>query len=524
MFRHWYDHLTETYTTSLQDSLADFKWPFIEKSESIVTKADIAKIGKNEVEALQAAIEILYRIQNRSQKDNSGVSDAAVDADSVNLPMRIMMKPLRRRFKYHFLKNKSTNNPAKPEWFISQLTAWAAAHRGFLTEYIQPVYDAVGEPLMAVMEFGQGLVAMAAEKLEVDLPIVLADDILLAHTIDEIIGFARDLASSMQYSRSQPSALAPLTVSPIFGRWLNMERKFAFEKVDSLFMEQQGNGGGSVWESEVGDILTPRAAETFLALLLSVTERYKFLPVANSRLDFLRLQIELIEDFRLRLVQLVRAEKESPLSSNLCPIINTLDHMSSVLATWAETPFFLQLQHQRVNMAAAVNDERLDVKADGESVANTDVIDSTVFSISLEELKYLKLTLVDEVVNAIFYTVTARSQRFRTETKWFKMADSGAAGAMAVSSAFCDMLQSLAFGLDTAKRRINVASFQLLWKQLAARLHTFILGKIVKSICVPIYCIIHFAVHPLPIPTSCPFCPFQLTPSPHLVNPFSLTQ
>ena len=45
----------------------------------------------------------------------------------------------------------------------------------------------------------------------------------------------------------------------------------------------------------LGDSLTPRAAETFLALLLSVTERYKFLPDSTLRLHFLKLQIDLIE-------------------------------------------------------------------------------------------------------------------------------------------------------------------------------------------------------------------------------------
>ncbi len=43
------------------------------------------------------------------------------------------------------------------------------------------------------------------------------------------------------------------------------------------------------------DSLTPRAAESFLALLLSVTERYKFLSATHHRQDFLQLQIDLIE-------------------------------------------------------------------------------------------------------------------------------------------------------------------------------------------------------------------------------------
>jgi hypothetical protein len=34
----------------------------------------------------------------------------------------------------------------------------------------------------------QALVALASDKLNVDIPIVMQDDVLLAHTIDETIG------------------------------------------------------------------------------------------------------------------------------------------------------------------------------------------------------------------------------------------------------------------------------------------------------------------------------------------------
>ena len=48
-----------------------------------------------------------------------------------------------------------------------------------------------------------------------------------------------------------------------------------------------------------------------------------------------------------------------------------------------------------------------------------------------------------------------------------------------VGPGFCDMLQALSFGLDTAKRRINSLAFQLLWKQLAGRLQAFILEEVI---------------------------------------------
>merc|ERR1712037_613134 len=90
-----------------------------------------------------------------------------------------------------------------------------------------------------------------------------------------------------------------------------MERKFAFEKLDSVLA-----GGEAAWQLEPGEGQVSRAADSFLAILLSVTERYKYLAVSLC------------------------SEQEDPLVSNFCPILCTVDHLTGVLGTWAETPFF----------------------------------------------------------------------------------------------------------------------------------------------------------------------------------------
>ena len=46
----------------------------------------------------------------------------------------------------------------------------------------------------------KGLVLMAIEKLEVDVPLVLDDDVLFAHTIDEVIG--KDINGKLMYHLS----------------------------------------------------------------------------------------------------------------------------------------------------------------------------------------------------------------------------------------------------------------------------------------------------------------------------------
>jgi len=210
--KHWYGVLCEKYTTALQSSLNLFGWPFIQSSEGKSAVDDRKKFAADDINVLQDSIEVLLRIQDTNVEN--------VDKSYMNMPMKILLKSLKTRFKFHFLGNKSTNNPAKPEWYTTQLSTWALMHRQFLSEYVQPVYDREEKPILAIMEFAQGLVAFAVDKLSIDIPIVMEDDFLFAHTIDEIIGFSREMSNLMKYSPSQPSVLQPLTCHAVFTRFL----------------------------------------------------------------------------------------------------------------------------------------------------------------------------------------------------------------------------------------------------------------------------------------------------------------
>ena len=121
------------------------------------------------------------------------------------------------------------------------------------------------------------------------------------------------------------------------------------------------------------------------------------------------------KDFRVRLVQLARTEKKSPLSSNLCPILNTLEHLILVLGNWAETPFFLNLQFQKSNVKPGSGE---DLEQGENTKPNPDSgMENTVFDDSVEELEYLRENLINEVVESIYYTITARSLKYRTEVR-----------------------------------------------------------------------------------------------------------
>ena len=75
------------------------------------------------------------------------------------------------------------------------------------------------------LEFMRGLVQLAVEKLHSELPHLQFDDTLFSHTVDETLGFDRELRDSYGYPPSQPSIIGVLTQAQIFVKWIHMEKK-----------------------------------------------------------------------------------------------------------------------------------------------------------------------------------------------------------------------------------------------------------------------------------------------------------
>ena len=65
------------------------------------------------------------------------------------------------------------------------------------------------------------------------------------------------------------------------------------------------------------------------------TDRYKSLPHSSQKLSFLDLQLELLEDFRVRIIQ-VKDNTHNPYSDCFCSILNTAHYVTEVLREWSE--------------------------------------------------------------------------------------------------------------------------------------------------------------------------------------------
>lgn len=103
------------------------------------------------------------------------------------------------------------------------------------------------------------------------------------------------------------------------------------EKMDSILLEP------SAWTfidpDNLEELKIPRCADQFIRLLDAMRERYCNLPQPGHQLQFLNLQLELIETFRRRLVYLLNNVDKS-VSPTM--VINAVNYVNSVLREWGE--------------------------------------------------------------------------------------------------------------------------------------------------------------------------------------------
>jgi len=109
-------------------------------------------------------------------------------------------------------------------------------------------------------------------------------------------------------------------------------------------------------------------------------------------LQFVELQLELIEEWRVRLVQLLREERPRPLASKLPAMLNSVSYVSAVLREWAEQPLLLQLQ----------------LYQQGD-------VQGCIFEDALQLLEGLADELLDTLTEAVLLDVKAKSREYRKD-------------------------------------------------------------------------------------------------------------
>lgn len=528
---HWYQVFTHRFTSEFDGVLRAIKWPFTSSSDGVhqppASPESLRRLCTLTQYLLQLSLPDNIATSEKSKRTDSLVASPAIvtDFERPLLPIHLLVKPLEVRFVFHFSGNKATNSRENPEWYFTQILKWISAHENFLHTRIQPVLNRCDhQNTSAKVEFMRGLVRLIIIKLAADFPEVQYDDDLFCSTVQETLNFEREISVTYGYPASQPSVLSVLTQARIFARWIHVERKFALELMDEIVSDK-----GAWLDVEGGE--AAHCGEQLILLLQGITDRYKRLPQPGHRLQFLELQLELLDDFRVRVLQVMKSERQEPLTSHYPAILNTVHHITATLHHWADLPFFVEMQyyqecfsHIQEQTAAALasynNTAASSTSPDDpasftfnshdlspvnssiapELLARQDALDSlnmnteipttsqlaevtgSVFDGTIKLYTHIEGEMVRMLASYVFSEVRARSQPYRRD-KWFHTTNPRAPVDFTKinepSPSICPFLEVLARHLHALRDVLAAPLFMQLWKIVADTLNKYVYEEVI---------------------------------------------
>ncbi|TRY75312.1 hypothetical protein TCAL_01658 [Tigriopus californicus] len=373
--------------------------------------------------------------------------------------LALLLQPLTRRFQYHFSGAKKTNSLVRPEWYLQQVKLWLERSRQFLDVMgagrgqTAPAEDSDWNRVHP--RLCQGLFGLIQTKLQQDLPVILEQDLVLSHAIDEMLLFTQAI-QDLGFDVDIPVSDRPIAVledtESIYLRWLQLEQKYAFEKIEAIILDEEG------WQASLVHPDVLKCVDSFVTLLQSLTTRFQILSRNELKLKFVILQCELLEDFRMRLVQILKLDiPQSQLvvtSDKSTMILNSADHIVSTIEEWTELPFFLRLQ--------SLSSEDLFLK----------VMDRFRFMIE-DNCKHIGLGIAKEI--------RSRSEDYRHPDHWLIELEHHDRIMDDVSVSALGMFQALISGLDTLSSKVKPNILHLILDTVAKELSDLIVNQVILT-------------------------------------------
>ncbi|XP_050299116.1 RAD50-interacting protein 1 [Anthonomus grandis grandis] len=475
---HWHTILRQKLSKDFELILKQMKWPFLSANFNLVTPIEA------NVHRLQIVAEYLVQIEippevNVTFEIPSGVLS---DFSPPCLPIQLLIEPLKKRFMYHFYGNRKTNRPDKPEWYFTQILTWVRDHQDYVGTWIQPVIDKFGlHHLDAKSDFIRSLVLLAAEKLNLELPELQYDDYLFSHSIDEALGFDKELRDVYNYPSNQPSIVAVLTQAPVLVKWLLMEKKYATEKMDAM-LSPNCSEAFDLLTSDVENLKITTCADAFITLLQTITERYECLPQPGHRLQFLELQLELLDDFRVRLLQIINAEEGDYMDSKVPMIANTLYYIENVLVDWGSMLHYLNLFYYKsqIDEAQQPTTPVSPFLNDFDDNTISDLESDSLFIETLSLYRHFRRDLLCGLAEAVILEVKKRSYDYRRE-RWSHMKVAKEFRSLSLTPSACPIFEVLAKRLHQLQKKLHSKLFTIVWRNIATQLDTYLFEDLVMD-------------------------------------------
>uniref|UniRef100_A0A3B3ZZV7 RAD50-interacting protein 1 n=1 Tax=Periophthalmus magnuspinnatus TaxID=409849 RepID=A0A3B3ZZV7_9GOBI len=451
--RFWHKILKDRLTSDFEEVLATLHWPILSPPTQTLSPPPNAQDVSSQLEAL---VSQLLALQN-SYPFSTGRKQ------EVCLPVQIMLLPLTKRFKFHFYGNRQTNCLSK---------TWSSP--GLVLTRFRPDLDPV--LLWFQVDFCRGLLSLVQLKVQNDASRLLYEDTLFCHLVEEVLHFEKELRSQPLLPSSVPGLLHLLLEENLLQKWLSMEKKMALEKVDSMLSSEGAWTSQYKDISDVDELKAPDCAETFMTLLQVITDRYRGLPCAASQLKFLELQRELVDDFRIRLTQVMKEESRAPLGARYCAILNAVNYISTILSDWEDNVFFLQLQQAAVSLGEESIVGSLGVTELGRLAS----LETSLFQGLLGLLDRLRADMTGRLLDTIMREVSDKARPY-CHDRWLSLASPQDQTVMSLSTSACPMMLCVRDRLLQMHTALSLPLFQITWQGLAERLDGFIYQEVILA-------------------------------------------
>ncbi|VVC45233.1 Hypothetical protein CINCED_3A025352 [Cinara cedri] len=442
--------------------LNQINWPFMVSNSS---KVKLDDYKQNFQHLASMLIQVQLPENDCFDLNKSSTSELMDHFSHISLPIAMLIVPFRKRFFYHFTGKKQTNKLDKPEWFLSRVLNWIKEYRNFVVDWMGPVYKENNlRPIDSQHEFIIGLMQSVVVKLESDLSFFQLEDSIFSHIIDETLAFEQELHKVYGYPSDYPSVTEVLTQAPIFFKWINMERKYAINKLNAILSNEENQ-----WDILVKDhqYIVTLGADSFLTLLNTMSDRYNLLRQPRHKLQFLKLQIDLLEEFKQKIVQLFTENKES--SEYLQEMLCTMHYVRYTLLNWGTNMHFLSLLNYKCEL-------QNEYKSPTELLETTEtVFDDTIKSYDLE-INILLNYLCDDIMNKI-----KRHGKQYKKDNWHIMSELTDTNRYIITDSGWLMYETFTESLNTLNRNLPISLFNKLWPVITDKFATYIYNDILLA-------------------------------------------
>ncbi|EDV20641.1 uncharacterized protein TRIADDRAFT_31481 [Trichoplax adhaerens] len=398
-------------------------------------------------------------------------------------PIDLLVRPLRKRFRFHFYGKKQTNSIEKPEWYFTQVSNWIRDHSQYLQYTIQPILNQNNfENVDARIEFIRGLVVVLVEKVTSDIPLLLSDDYCFSHIIDELLLFENELHNKYYYPIELPSCIAALEDDSVIDKWISLEWKNGKEKINEII------SSATAWRPKYKDVAQdcdtslkfPEATENILTMLILMKERYSKLSSTSYMMQFVRMQLSLLDELYARFVELTKNGPKQLLDQDYSYILNGVNHLIGVLKKWSDQWFFLDLYAKEVKLRKGDVKSLEDDSNESEVLKeNNDAVEGTIF----DGIIGLYNILLDEMLNKlglVVMQIIKKNAKPYCKQKWLSM-QSIRGSTLQLSPSACDMLVSVRESLQYYQTFLDSSIFLKFWQRLAQEINEHLYQELVVS-------------------------------------------